>query len=72
MFTISGQFINGERYYNDFNNRYELEYNADMIYKNDACEVPDKIIGKKPPAKLPRYLTEFMRQHEIKYVYDGD
>lgn len=45
MFTISGQFINGERYYNDFNNRYELEYNADMIYQNDACEVPDKIIG---------------------------
>lgn len=69
MYKISGNFINGERYTDSFNNQSEFEQTIKSIYDNGACCIPDTIAGKKSKDKLPAYLKNYIDDPETSIKY---
>lgn len=67
MYELSGYFVNGDRYYNNFNSKWELEYEIKKIDSNGACRFPDTIIGTRDFEKLPHYLKKYIQKNDIKY-----
>lgn len=69
MYKISGNFTNGERYTDSFNNQSEFRQTIKNIYDNEACCIPDTIVGKKSKDKLPAYLKNYIDDPETSIKY---